>query len=93
MVWLPELSAAVVNVTIPLAPTLPVPTAVPPSLNVTVPVGVPDPLATATVAVNVTACPGVLGFGDAVNVVVVVPCLTVCVNETGWPALKFVSPA
>ena len=42
------------------------------SVNVTVPVGVPDaPLPGLTVAVKVTACPGVLGSGVEVSLVVV----------------------
>jgi hypothetical protein len=41
-------------------------------LNVTVPVG----LAPVTVAVNVTACPVVLGFCDEMSAVVVVAWLT-----------------
>jgi hypothetical protein len=40
-------------------------------LKVTVPVGVPDADAGATVAVKVTAWPTLLGFGDDVSVVVV----------------------
>src|SRR2546429_91544 len=45
---------------------------VPPSANVTVPVGGPEPLAEATVAVKVTACPTLSGLtekGIAVGVV------------------------
>jgi hypothetical protein len=52
-----------------------------PSKNVTVPVGVPD--AVATVAVKVTLCPNVDGLFDDVNVVVVVEggaAFTTCVN-------------
>ena len=40
-----------------------------PSLNVTVPVGVPEPVAGCTVAVNVTAWPKADGFSEEVNVV------------------------
>jgi hypothetical protein len=52
-----------------------------PSKNVTVPVGVPE--AVATVAVKVTLWPNVDGFKDEVTVVVVVAggaAFTVCVN-------------
>jgi len=38
---------------------------------VTVPVGVLEPEEAATVAVSVTDCPSVAGFGDAAKVVVV----------------------
>ena len=40
-----------------------------PSWNVIIPVGPGDPPVTS--AANVTVCPGVDGFGDEVNVVVV----------------------
>lgn len=54
------------------------PIGLPPSRNVTVPVGVPDPGATGeTVAVNVTDCPKTDGFTDEVTVVVVPSLLTV----------------
>jgi hypothetical protein len=39
-------------------------------VNVTVPVGVPEPRAV-TVALKITACPVAEGFGDEVRVVVV----------------------
>ena len=47
-----------------------VPRSVEPSLKVTVPLGVPMPLVT-TVAVKLTVCPSVEGFGKEVNVVTV----------------------
>ena len=50
---------------LPLSP--PVPIDVPPSWNVTVPVGVPDPVV--TVAVNVTLWPNTDEFGDELTVV------------------------
>src|SRR2546429_7670629 len=40
-----------------------------PSLSVTVPVGVPEPVAGFTVAVNVTAWPKADGFNEEINVV------------------------
>jgi hypothetical protein len=59
------------------------PIVVPPSLKTTVPVGFKRPDAGVTVAVNVTACPGLLGLGDDVTVVVVpvVPLLTIWLVE------------
>ena len=71
MVWLPTVSAEVVNVaTLPLS--VPVPTGLPPSRNVTVPVGVPAPGATGeTVAVKVTDWPKTDGLADEVMPVVV----------------------
>jgi hypothetical protein len=67
----PTERAAVVNVAFwPLS--IPVPIGVVPSMNVTVPVGVPPPGKTGlTVAVNVTDCPNTEGFSDDVMVVAV----------------------
>src|SRR5439155_1301539 len=63
----------------------PAPSDVAPSKNVTVPVGVALPEATAfTVAVNVTACPTTAGFADDATVVVVD---VSPVPETGWERL------
>src|SRR5258708_4812485 len=67
MEWLPTASEGVVNVATPLPLSVPLPSAVAPSLNVTVPVG----LAPVTVAVKVTACPKLLGLADDVSAVVV----------------------
>jgi len=61
-------SAAVANVATPDPLSVPVPSVVAPSLNVTVPVGVP-PLPV-TVAVKVTDCPNTEGFCEDVSVVV-----------------------
>ena len=74
---MPTASAEVVNVAMsPLS--VPVPIGLPPSRNVTVPVGVPAPGATGeTVAVNVTDWPKTDGFTDEVTVVVVSALLTV----------------
>jgi hypothetical protein len=61
----------VVNVAVPPL-RVAVPSAVLPSRKVTVPVGVPDPGATAlAVAVKVTACPTVEGLGEELTAVVV----------------------
>ena len=73
----PALSADVESVATP-PDSVPVPRVAVPSLNVTVPVGVPVP--EVTVAVNVTDCPNVLGFADDVSAVVVHAALTVCVT-------------
>jgi len=91
---LPAAKAEVVNVAMPPL-SVPVPMGLPPSKNVTVPVGVPDPGATGeTVAVNVTGCPAVDGFSDEVTVVVVFVLLTTCGLPVSDPVLplKFPSP-
>src|SRR5882762_6174402 len=66
----PPESVEVAKVALPLVSSVPVPRFVPPSLNVTVPVGVPVPLVCATVAVKVTEFPYVEG-GGVESVVVV----------------------
>jgi predicted small secreted protein len=68
MVCEPSASDEVVNVATPAA-SMAVPRAVAPSLNVTVPMGVPALLV--TVALKVTACPTLLGLTEDVSVVVV----------------------
>ena len=69
------------------------PSVVAPSLNVTVPVGVPDAGAvTVTVAVNVTEPPKALGLSEEVTEVVVAPWLTVCVRPDEVDPVKLVSP-
>jgi len=76
----PVVNADVVNVAM-LPASVPDPMFVAPSKNVTVPVGVPDPVA--TVAVKVTLWPNVEGLFDDVTVVVVDAgggAFTVCVN-------------
>jgi len=67
MAWLPRDSDDVVKAACPLALSVPVPSTVAPSLNVTVPVG-ETPV---TFAVNVTDCPNWLGFNDEVSVTAV----------------------
>src|SRR3954447_25536507 len=65
MTWPPAAAKLVVNVALPPVPTAAVPRTTLPSLNVTVPVGVPPPGATAaTVAVKVTAWPVTAGLTD-----------------------------
>ena len=65
----PALRADVVNVALP-ALKVPLPIALAPSRNETVPDGVPGEVLL-TVAVNVTDCPVVDGFAEDVTVVVV----------------------
>jgi hypothetical protein len=68
--WLPAASEEVVKPAVaPLRGT--VPSVVAPSLNVTEPVGVPEPPDFETVAVKVTDCPTVLGLTEDVSVVLV----------------------
>jgi hypothetical protein len=66
----PAASEEVANVATPEAFSVPVLSAVEPSLNVTVPVGVPVlPAAFDTVAVKVTCCPAVTVFAEDVSAV------------------------
>ncbi len=58
IVWVPRLSADVLNVALPVEPSVAVPTTVLPSRNVTVPVGIPELGELAlTMAVKVTDRP------------------------------------
>jgi hypothetical protein len=85
-------SAVVLKVATPEPFRVPGPNVVAPSLNVTVPVGVPAPGATAvTVAVKVTDWPNTDGFGDAVSAVAVLAAPTVCVIAAEVLPLKLVS--
>lgn len=87
----PTLNDEVLYVACPLD-KVPVPRVVEPSLNVTVPVGVPPlPLAW---AVKVTDVPEVDGFNEEVTVVVVVviTAVTVCVRADAVEAEKVLSP-
>src|ERR1700737_5031634 len=68
-----------------------VPSTAAPSLNVSVPAGVPDPGATTpTVAVNFTSCPDTEGFTDETTVVLVAALLTVWETAGEVLAAKFV---
>src|SRR3954454_17292753 len=68
----PSASEEVANVAAPKSFSVPVPSALDPSLNVTVPVGVPVlPASFDTVAVNTTAFPVVTELGSAATAVVV----------------------
>jgi hypothetical protein len=64
--WLPVASEEIVTLAVPAA-SAPAPICAPPSKNLTVPVG-ESPV---TLAVNVTDCPELDGFGDDDSVVVV----------------------
>src|SRR5438552_19088513 len=66
--------------------------AVPPSLKVTCPVGVPEPgLLAVTVAVKVTDCLNTDGLAEELADVVV-PCFAVCVGLAAVVPVKFASP-
>ena len=68
----PDARDAVAKVAVPLVDSGLVPSDVVPSMNVTLPVGVPVPGGfTVTVAMKVTVWPEQLGFGEEVIVVVV----------------------
>jgi hypothetical protein len=72
---------------------VPLPSDVPPSKKATVPLGVPEFVA--TVAVRVTAWPVVAGFGEGTSDVVVVAAdgeLTVSVRAVEVDVLKLPSP-
>ncbi len=86
MECVPWASAAVVNVAWPAASSGPVPSVVVPSMNVTVPVGVPGETLV-TVAVNVTDCPVTDGLGAETRAVVV------GAETTFWPTPAEVLPA
>jgi hypothetical protein len=85
--WLPTASVEEVNVALPAVTVTALARVVVPSVNLTVPVGVP--LADAMVAVRVTDDPDVDGFAEEVTVVVVDPPVTTC--ESAVLAL-FVKP-
>src|SRR6476619_3775250 len=73
--------------------SVPVPSVVAPSLNVTVPVGVPEPGPVAvTVAVNVTDPPKFDGFVPDTTAVVVADCCPTCDVVDDVLVTKFVSP-
>ena len=86
-------SEDVLNMAVPEL-SVPVPSVVAPSLNVTVPVGVPEPGEFAiTVAVNVTVWPKTVGLWSDEIVVVVLAVLTVCPPESvAELPLKLLSP-
>ena len=90
---MPTANAEVVNVAIPPL-SAPVPIGLPPSRNVTVPVGVPAPGATGeTVAVNVTDWPNTDGLTEEVTVVLVSALLTTCGLPVSDPVLPLKLPS
>src|SRR5262252_8527180 len=93
MAWPPVAAKLVVNVALPPVPTATVPRITLPSLNVTVPVGVPAPGATAaTLAVKVTAWPVTAGLTDDPRVSVVAARLTVTATAAESLAAKPLTP-
>ena len=68
--WVPPVNEAIENVATPDPFSVPLPSVVAPSRNVTVPVGVPPVPVWVAVAVNVTFAPNVDGFGEAARVTV-----------------------
>ncbi len=76
--------------------SVPVPSVVMPSLNVTLPVGlanaVPPGLVALTVAVNVTGCPTATGLIEDASAVVVAARFTTCVRPEDVLVAKLVSP-
>lgn len=89
MVCTATLRSEVLNVAWPET-RFPVPIAAAPSKNVTVPVGVPEPLL--TVAVNVTAFPNTAGFCDEVTEVLVAIPFTVWLSGVEVLGSKVASP-
>ena len=90
---MPAAKADVVKVATPPLSVL-VPMELPPSRNVTVPVGVPVAGANAViVAVKVTDCPKSEGFCDEVTTVVVSALLTTCGFPVKDPVLALKHPS
>jgi hypothetical protein len=71
IVSLPTASVEVLKVAVPEEFRVPVPSVVPLSLKVTVPVGAAEPVAWATVAVKITVWPETAGFSEELTEVVV----------------------
>src|SRR5260370_41880076 len=69
MVWAPTARVAMLNVACPAPFNVVDPIVAAPSLNVTGPVGMPEPADGVTVAVNVTACANIAGFSEEVSVI------------------------
>src|SRR5215467_7925069 len=94
MAWPPADAKLVVNVARPPVPTATVPRTTLPSRNVTVPVGVPAPGATAaTVAVKVTAWRVPAGLSDDARATDVVARLTVSATAAEVLLAKPLLPA
>ena len=93
MVWVPAVRAVVVKVACPAPFRVPLASVEVPSWNVTVPVGVPAPGATAlTVAVNVTDWPAAEGFCEEITAVAEPAWLTVWVIDADVLEVKLLSP-
>ena len=73
------------NVACPFVFSVPVPICKLPSKNCTMPVGVPV-VELETVAVNVTDCPRVAGFGEDLSAVELAALVTVSVSAASVPA-------
>ena len=88
MLWVPRLSDDVAKVAWRAAFSVPVPMSMPPSRNLTVPVGTPAPGETAvTVTVKVIVSPEHAGFIGETSAVLVFARLTVC-PATNAPPLE-----
>jgi hypothetical protein len=70
MLSFPTASPVVLHVAVPPL-SFAVPSALEPFINVTVPVGAPDPPAAVTVAFSTTACPLAAGFNPLLSVTLV----------------------
>ena len=79
---LPAASATVLKNALPLEFSVPVPSTIDPSKNVTVPVGIVLPVCGATVAVRTTFPPELICVAEAASVVVVATTLCVTVTTT-----------
>ena len=88
--WVPTLNDEIGNVATPEAFSVTVPRVVAPSLNVTVPVGVP--IEEVTIDVNVTAWPYVDGFSEEESAVELVALLTVCTSADEVLPAQLASP-
>src|SRR5712691_10846520 len=94
MLWLPTLSVAVFRAAVPPLSVTALPRLLAPSLNWTVPVGVPAPGETAlTVAVKVTLSPDTDGFSDDVTPAVVDALLTAWLTAVEVLPATALSPA
>ena len=80
MLWGPIDRELVENTARPEASIAELPMVVAPSLKVTMPLGIPEPLEGDTVAAKVTCWPKLLGFGEDVTVVVDEFFVTTCEN-------------
>jgi hypothetical protein len=91
-VWFPTASEEVVKLALP-PESVAVARVTAPSTKLTVPVGVPEPGATAvTVATKVTDWPNTVGFKADETVAEPLALLTVCVIAAEVPLVKLLSP-